>query len=601
MVRIAGEGRPWNPGAITGGRAGISGQQRPAGGGGNGELVTAEVLAQRQAEEAHPPWNGNAVDEIVRKMAENKPDLPDGKNRAGCQEIVVKELDRTVTSERETAPSGECTAGITTGSIGSGPGGCSGKTSCRSVCSRWSGIWFVTCRKKTRRRDWYRKINAWWQRITRTRHVTIHWLPGPIPGCSRCWSGHPDSGISSVKRWHSVLMVLDHAKPYSASDQTWMFLAGRGAFSAFCPGGLNLSRHAHIRQPAINRLGWAVFHSSGISLPASVRRGEYPVCLCSGGHRCWRGKTLNGWRTAAAISWWHSVGLCPAPVTALPGCWCWRSVTDDRAEDRTERLALGCMPGWPWFRHLTCLPACGGCNRLAGWRCWTVGLMSCRKIITLLWPGDFSRRSMPPSSGCAGAFWRCEGVVSWPQEDDSSEAEHSMTERQKRPVPTPKREDRGNSARPQPENYHHVTTPPKWKVKSRSWPRKRPWKQSWRQKRRPDRRCPFIWTCPHWMRPWISQSSCGRGLFDGDTPRLLACGIRYVLLEDISREEYPASHKTGAGAGRPHYPFRKLSLAQWKAGACRYDTHGYVTEHISGGGSLHAAESVWRKSAASTG
>nr|WP_228724084.1 hypothetical protein [Klebsiella pneumoniae] len=31
--------------------------------------------------------------------------------------------------------------------------------------------------------------------------LTIHWLPGPIPGCSRCWSGHPDSGISS-KRWH---------------------------------------------------------------------------------------------------------------------------------------------------------------------------------------------------------------------------------------------------------------------------------------------------------------------------------------------------------------------------------------------------------------
>lgn len=27
------------------------------------------------------------------------------------------------------------------------------------------------------------------------------WVPGPIPGCSRCWSGHPDSGISS-KRWH---------------------------------------------------------------------------------------------------------------------------------------------------------------------------------------------------------------------------------------------------------------------------------------------------------------------------------------------------------------------------------------------------------------
>lgn len=32
VVRIAGEGRPWNPGAITGGRVwGYPGQQRPAG------------------------------------------------------------------------------------------------------------------------------------------------------------------------------------------------------------------------------------------------------------------------------------------------------------------------------------------------------------------------------------------------------------------------------------------------------------------------------------------------------------------------------------------------------------------------------------------
>ncbi|MFP1527114.1 type-F conjugative transfer system pilin acetylase TraX [Escherichia coli] len=39
-----------------------------------------------------------------------------------------------------------------------------------------------------------------------------------------------------------------------------MFLAGRGAFPLFAlVWGLNLSRHAHIRQSAINRLwGWAV-------------------------------------------------------------------------------------------------------------------------------------------------------------------------------------------------------------------------------------------------------------------------------------------------------------------------------------------------------
>ena len=63
-----------------------------------------------------------------------------------------------------------------------------------------------------------------------------------------------------IKTVALVLMVLDHANRILHLDQTWMFLAGRGAFPLFAlVWGLNLSRHAHIRQPAINRLwGWAV-------------------------------------------------------------------------------------------------------------------------------------------------------------------------------------------------------------------------------------------------------------------------------------------------------------------------------------------------------
>lgn len=64
-----------------------------------------------------------------------------------------------------------------------------------------------------------------------------------------------------IKTVALVLMVLDHANRILHLDQTWMFLAGRGAFPLFAlVWGLNLSRHAHIRQSAINRLwGWAVF------------------------------------------------------------------------------------------------------------------------------------------------------------------------------------------------------------------------------------------------------------------------------------------------------------------------------------------------------
>ena len=46
-------------------------------------------------------------------------------------------------------------------------------------------------------------------------------------------------------------MVLDHINLIFQLKQEWMFLAGRGAFPLFAlVWGLNLSRHAHIRQVA---------------------------------------------------------------------------------------------------------------------------------------------------------------------------------------------------------------------------------------------------------------------------------------------------------------------------------------------------------------
>lgn len=104
VVRIAGEGRPWNPGAITGGRVwGDLPDNSVQPGAGNGEPVTAEVLAQRQAEEAIRRETERRADEIVRKMAENKPDLPDGKTEQAVREIAGQERDRAVISEREAA------------------------------------------------------------------------------------------------------------------------------------------------------------------------------------------------------------------------------------------------------------------------------------------------------------------------------------------------------------------------------------------------------------------------------------------------------------------------------------------------------------------
>ncbi|HHU8783289.1 TPA: hypothetical protein ACULBI_004561, partial [Escherichia coli] len=43
------------------------------------------------------------ADEIVRKMAENKPDLPDGKTEQAVRDIAGLERDRSAISEREAA------------------------------------------------------------------------------------------------------------------------------------------------------------------------------------------------------------------------------------------------------------------------------------------------------------------------------------------------------------------------------------------------------------------------------------------------------------------------------------------------------------------
>ncbi|ECY5680021.1 conjugative transfer relaxase/helicase TraI, partial [Salmonella enterica subsp. enterica serovar Enteritidis] len=101
VVRIAGDGRPWNPGAITGGRVwGDIPDSSVQPGAGNGEPVTAEILAQRQAEEAVRRETERRADEIVRKMAEDKSDLPEEKTAQAVREIAGQEQDRTLLPER---------------------------------------------------------------------------------------------------------------------------------------------------------------------------------------------------------------------------------------------------------------------------------------------------------------------------------------------------------------------------------------------------------------------------------------------------------------------------------------------------------------------
>lgn len=68
-----------------------------------------------------------------------------------------------------------------------------------------------------------------------------------------------------IKTVALLLMVADHINRILHLNQEWLFLAGRGAFPLFAlVWGLNLSRHTHIRQSAINRLwGGRLSRSSG--------------------------------------------------------------------------------------------------------------------------------------------------------------------------------------------------------------------------------------------------------------------------------------------------------------------------------------------------
>ena len=196
-----------------------------------------------------------------------------------------------------------------------------------------------------------------------------------------------------IKTVALVLMVLDHANRILHLDQAWMFLAGRGAFPLFAlVWGLNLSRHAHIRQPAINRLwGWGIIAQFAYYLAGFPGyEGNILFAFAVAAQVLTWCETRSGWRTAAAIllmALWGplsgtSYGIAGLLMLAV-------SHRLYRAEDRAERLALvACL--------LAVIPALNlatsDAAAVAGlvMTVLTVGLVSCAgKSLPRFWPGDF--------------------------------------------------------------------------------------------------------------------------------------------------------------------------------------------------------------------
>lgn len=358
-------------------------------GAGNGEPVTAEVLAQRQAEEAIRRETVRRADEIVRKMAENKPDLPDSKTEQAVREIAGQERDRSAISEREAAlPESVLRESQRE------------REAVREIArenllqERLQQMERDMVRDLQKRKPWA-ETDTGRQTLmttdnTNTRNDSLAartdtWLQSLL-----VWSPGQRDIIKTVAL---VLMVLDHANRILHLDQTWMFLAGRGAFPLFAlVWGLNLSRHAHIQQVAINRLwGWAViaqfayyladfpWYEGNILFAFAVAAQVLTWC-----------ETRSGWRTAAAIllmALWGplsgtSYGIAGLLMLAV-------SHRLYRAEDRAERLALvACL--------LAVIPALNlatsDAAAVAGlvMTVLTVGLVSCAgKSLPRFWPGDF--------------------------------------------------------------------------------------------------------------------------------------------------------------------------------------------------------------------
>lgn len=196
-----------------------------------------------------------------------------------------------------------------------------------------------------------------------------------------------------IKTVALVLMVLDHINLIFQLKQEWMFLAGRGAFPLFAlVWGLNLSRHAHIRQPAINRLwGWGIIAQFAYYLAGFPwYEGNILFAFAVAAQVLTWCETRSGWRTAAAIllmALWGplsgtSYGIAGLLMLAV-------SHRLYRAEDRAERLALvACL--------LAVIPALNlatsDAAAVAGlvMTVLTVGLVSCAgKSLPRFWPGDF--------------------------------------------------------------------------------------------------------------------------------------------------------------------------------------------------------------------
>ncbi|EJE3041441.1 conjugal transfer pilus acetylase TraX [Salmonella enterica] len=196
-----------------------------------------------------------------------------------------------------------------------------------------------------------------------------------------------------IKTVALLLMVADHVNRILHLDQDWLFLAGRGAFPLFAlVWGLNLSRHAHIRQSAVNRLwgqaviaqgGWFLagfpWNEGNILFAFAVAAQALKWCEHEG---LWRpvaaGLLLTAWIPLSGASY----GIAGQLMLVI----CYRLY---RATDTEERLALvACLVvAIPALNLVTGEAAAVAGLLMTGLAVWPVSLTA--TSLPRFWPADF--------------------------------------------------------------------------------------------------------------------------------------------------------------------------------------------------------------------
>lgn len=196
-----------------------------------------------------------------------------------------------------------------------------------------------------------------------------------------------------IKTVALLLMVADHVNRILHLDQDWLFLAGRGAFPLFAlVWGLNLSRHAHIRQSAVNRLwGLAVIAQGGWFLAGFPwYEGNILFAFAVAAQALTWCEQRSLFRSAAALflltAWIPLSGASYGIAGVLMLVICYRLY---RAADTEERLALvACLVvAIPALNLVTSETAAVAGLLITGLAVWLVSLTA--TSLPRFWPADF--------------------------------------------------------------------------------------------------------------------------------------------------------------------------------------------------------------------